>query len=100
MRALTVVHALGPAALASRLAAGADWARLDALLAGPAFAALAAVTLRADAGALGGAQETKAFYFFTSDDLWDYLVCQRERTRVFFREKLPLLEAKGVLSVE
>ena len=80
MRDLTVVHKMHLDALESRLTP-VDWRQVDALLAGPAFARLASVRIRADAGARPCSQESHSFYFFSSDDLWDYLVVQEEKSK-------------------
>ena len=85
--------------LESRLAS-VEWELVDNLLAGPAFKALSDVTIRADPSALGCSLEAHRFYYFSSDDLWDYLAGHHERSKSFFKEKLPQLEARGILSVE
>ena len=79
--------------LRSRLS-NVDWGLVDDLLAGPAFEALADVTIRAELGSVGRS------YCFSSEDLWDYLEDNLERTQEFFTEKLPQLSARGILSVE
>ena len=85
--------------LESRLAS-VEWGLVDDLLAGPSFKALSDVTIRADSSSMGCSVEAHKFYCFSSDDLWDYLAEHQERSKSFFKKKLPQLDARGILSVE
>ncbi|KIP07141.1 hypothetical protein PHLGIDRAFT_513189, partial [Phlebiopsis gigantea 11061_1 CR5-6] len=89
---LTVVHEMQLEVLRSRLS-NVDWELVDNLLAGPAFGALADVTIRATATG------ARRFCCFPSDDLWDYPEGNHEQTQAFFAQNLPQLTARGILSV-
>ena len=96
---LTVVHTMHIEVLQSR-SSNAVWGSIDDLLAGPTFGALDEVTICTELSAPGcGLGKMVGFHCFSSDDLWDYLEDNQDRTRAFFREKLPQCEARGFLSV-
>jgi hypothetical protein len=98
VHAVTVVHRQLLDALQSRLAAN-GWAQLDQLLMRSGFRALEEVTIRADWAALRSSQEAQGFWFFSSDDLWEYLAGCSEQMKLFFKQKLPQLDARGILLV-
>ncbi|GJE98084.1 F-box protein [Phanerochaete sordida] len=97
VRALRVVHKSHLEALESRLA-GVEWALVDALLA--ASATLRDVRIKSESASVVLSREAQSFYFFSPEDLWDYLEKHQARTNSFFKEKLPQLEARGILSLE
>ncbi|EKM50651.1 uncharacterized protein PHACADRAFT_130034 [Phanerochaete carnosa HHB-10118-sp] len=98
VRDLTVVHKSHLEALESRLA-GVEWAALDSLLAGSTFKTLKDVRIRSESTGVMLSCEAQSFYF-SSDDLWDYLEQHHKRTKLFLKGKLPQLEARGILSLE
>lgn len=99
VRDLTVVHKSHLEALESRLA-GIEWAVLDGLLTGPAFKTLKEVRIRSESANVILSREAQSFYFFSPDDLWDYLEHHHKRTKLFLKGKLPQLEARGILLLE
>ena len=96
---LIVVHRSHLEVLESRLA-DTEWAGVDALLTGSAFRKLKKVYIRSEAASIILSREAQSFYFFSSDDLWNYLERHDERTKLFLKEKLPQLNARGILLLE
>lgn len=94
---VTVVHKSHLEALESRLA-GVEWGLVDSLLA--TSKTLRDVRIRTESASVILSREAQSFYFFSPDDLWDYLEQHQTRTKTFFKEKFPQLEARGILSLE
>lgn len=94
---LTVVHKMHLQMLELRTTS-VDWKLVDDLLASPAFKTLSDVTIRADPTC--HPPEAHMFHCFSSDDLWNHLVAQHERSKSVFKQRLPQLDARGILSVE
>ena len=79
------------------LASGIDWPRIDSMLTGVTLGDLKEVRIRGKFDHLSQGLRSSAP---DSDDLWEYFEQYAKRTRRFFKEKLPLLDKRGMLELE